>query len=236
MAGSFFFKPSRFSIIAPALRMEAQEHHITISKTARYYTLGTLSKKTKTIWFVCHGFAQLANEFIKEFQPLLDEETLIVAPEALSRFYVKGFFGQVGATWMTKEDRLNEINDYVNYLDDLRKKIIEETIGNAKVQILGFSQGTSTVSRWVTYKNPEFDCLWLCAGNIPDDIDSDRFRSMAQQHQVQMIIGYDDPFIQEKDRQAAQKRILDNDWNVTIHSFSGAHVLNFDLIKSLSAG
>ena len=36
-----------------------------------------------------------------------------MAPEGLSRFYLEGFSGKVGATWMTREDRLNDIDNYL---------------------------------------------------------------------------------------------------------------------------
>ena len=48
-----------------------------------------------------------------------------MAPEALSRFYADvtpgrhGPTSTVGATWMTREDRENEIRDYVAYLDEM---------------------------------------------------------------------------------------------------------------------
>src|SRR3989442_12895857 len=47
---------------------------------------------------------------------------LLVAPEGLSRFYVREMSEpvadrKVGASWMTREDRLQGIPDYVRYLD-----------------------------------------------------------------------------------------------------------------------
>jgi hypothetical protein len=44
---------------------------------------------------------------------------IIIAPEGLSRFYRKGFSGDVVASWMTKDDRLDDMEDYVRYLNDL---------------------------------------------------------------------------------------------------------------------
>ena len=95
------------------------EKHIIINKTARYYTLGSLNERTKQVWFVLHGHGQLAGNFIKKFEPLLSDDVFFIAPEALNHFYLKRGSMDVGATWMTKEDRLNEIKDYINYLNDL---------------------------------------------------------------------------------------------------------------------
>ena len=92
-----------------------QEHRITVSRAARYFTLGRLERE---VWFVLHGYGQLAGRFLRHFDPIDDGSRLVVAPEGLSRFYVsENSAERVGATWMTKEDRLAEIDDYVRYLD-----------------------------------------------------------------------------------------------------------------------
>ena len=96
-----------------------QEHHLEVKRTARYFTLGTLDENTEQIWFVLHGYGQLAQFFIKKFSVLDDGKTFLVAPEALSRFYLEGVTGRVGATWMTREERSNEVADYVFYLNQL---------------------------------------------------------------------------------------------------------------------
>ncbi|MFW6202332.1 MAG: hypothetical protein ACOC8B_07130, partial [Gemmatimonadota bacterium] len=87
----------------------------------------------REIWFVCHGYRQLAGRFVRRFAPLDDGNRLIVAPEALSRFYLDDDGGphgpdaRIGATWMTRADRENEIRDYVDYLDTLYERVFEES-------------------------------------------------------------------------------------------------------------
>ena len=97
-----------------------REHSIKVRRSARYYTLGPDDERAvRDVWFVLHGYGQLAAQFIGIFEALNDGTRLIVAPEALNRFYVAGVETApaaergVGATWMTREDRLNEIDDYV---------------------------------------------------------------------------------------------------------------------------
>src|SRR3989344_9498015 len=101
-----------------------KEQHFTTQRTARYYTIGELNNKTKTIWIVLHGYMQSAAFFIKQFEVLKNDTTFIVAPEALSRAYVNGVSGKVGASWMTKEERESEIADYIFYLNSLSKHIL----------------------------------------------------------------------------------------------------------------
>ena len=83
-------------------------------KTARYYLAGSPSGKTKNIWIVIHGYGQLAGKFIQQFEFLINDETVVIAPEGLSRFYTGSATGElIGAGWMTKEERDNEIKDYI---------------------------------------------------------------------------------------------------------------------------
>jgi len=125
-----------------------KEQTIETKKTARYYTLGALSEKTRTVWFVCHGYGQLANYFLRNFKSLENEKTFIISPEGFHRYYLNGFSGRVGASWMTKEDRLNDIADYVAYLDQLYHKVFSSVNrNNLKVNLLGFSQGGATATR-----------------------------------------------------------------------------------------
>jgi predicted esterase len=49
---------------------------IAISKTARYYITGKPSTKINSVWFVLHGYGQLAEDFIKYFEPIKDETML----------------------------------------------------------------------------------------------------------------------------------------------------------------
>ena len=90
---------------------------IETKKTARYFMSRPITNKTKQVWIVLHGYGMNAGIFLQKFEPLFSDQLVFVAPEALNRYYVKGSSGHVGASWMTKEERLDEINDYVNYLD-----------------------------------------------------------------------------------------------------------------------
>src|SRR5205085_360938 len=107
----------------------ASEHAIEVPRTARYFLIGDASSTGKELWIVLHGFGQLAADFIEYFATLNDGERVVVAPEALNRYYtqpisVPSADRKVGATWMTKEFRDAEIADYVRYLDLLHADLV----------------------------------------------------------------------------------------------------------------
>ena len=93
-----------------------EEHHLAATRTARYFTLGG-GAGVHHVWFVLHGYGQLASALLRNFEGLANPSRLIVAPEGLSRFYVDPIASgpaarrRVGASWMTREDRLIEIED-----------------------------------------------------------------------------------------------------------------------------
>ncbi len=149
--------------------MQAESHHITIKKTARYYLWGN-TEHPKMIWYVLHGYGQLSQFFIRKFSSLDPEKNLVIAPEGLHRFYLSGSSGRVGASWMTKDDRLADIRDYIDYLDQLHSGISSK-YSKAKVCVLGFSQGSATAARWVFNGKVDPDYLVLWSSTFPPDLD-----------------------------------------------------------------
>src|SRR5476649_2685602 len=143
----------------------ATSHAITVPRTARYFTIGPTHGFPRELWIVCHGYGQLAEPFIQHFAPIDDGTRLIVAPEALSRFYLDPIpvrrtqkNPRVGATWMTKEDRVAEIADQVTYLDRVVHEVKRHLTGAApRIVVLGFSQGVATVCRWLASSDVRAD-------------------------------------------------------------------------------
>ena len=120
------------------------EHHLAVTRTARYYQLGELSAQTQRVWFVCHGYGQLAAYFSRHFTFLsaANPDTVIIAPEGMSRFYLQGNGGRVGASWMTSDDRLHEIADHIGFLNQLAAKILAECPTHVHVTGLGLQTYT----------------------------------------------------------------------------------------------
>lgn len=208
--------------------------NIKIPKTARYHIMGEISEKIKSVWIVLHGYSQLAEEFIKYFRPLNNESTLVIAPEALNRFYVKGFSGKVGAAWMTKEERENEIADYVNYLDVVYDEVIKYSLlENVKVTLLGFSQGAATSCRWMAKGRSKMDRLILWGGEIPNDIEPLAVKKIFSPIELTVVLGDKDEFISEEQLIKQTQKLDELKIHHTILSFKGRHEINAEVLRQL---
>ncbi|MBI4853639.1 MAG: hypothetical protein HY819_17745 [Acidobacteria bacterium] len=213
-----------------------QTHNIEITKTARYCTLGKPSSNTQEIWFVCHGQGQLAAYFIKHFQNIEQENRLIVAPEGLSRFYLDNMGGRIGACWMTREDRLNEIDNYVSYLDKLYEKVTSSVDdSNIKLNVLGFSQGVATVCRWVGLgKKKPVEKLILWGGITPPDLDLDATNEIFSNTKIFIVVGNQDQFADASVITHEEDRLKSHNLSYELITYDGGHQLNTDVIKTLA--
>lgn len=204
------------------------KNHIQVTKTARYFTLGELNENTCEVWFVLHGYAQLAADFIQDFEVLNDGTRFIVAPEGLNKFYARGFVGKPVATWMTSEDREAEIADYINYLQVLYQSLNINL--QAKVFVLGFSQGVATASRFIHHTQQKVDAFVIYAGEIAAEL-IDPLSSKIKSLPVTYITGKNDPFITPEKHQRVYE--LMHQLNAKIIEFDGGHEINKDVLLLL---
>ncbi|MCR9098642.1 MAG: phospholipase [bacterium] len=210
-----------------------EEHHLRVQRTARYFTLGHPSAQTNCLVIACHGYGQLAKHFIKKFDVIARPDTLVVAPEGLSRFYWGGLSGNVVASWMTKEDRLAEIADFSAYLTRLYEHFTSDLPANAKIILLGFSQGCATQLRWMAREKPAFSHLVLWAGSIPEDIDYTPARSCLQDKPLHFVYGVEDPFITPERIAAQQALAAQLPMAYQVHTFEGKHTVEREALRRL---
>lgn len=193
------------------------EGHIAFKQCRRYYANELTHKKR--ILIALHGYGQLAQYFARKFKDLEETWGLVFA-EGPHRFYLEGSSGRVGASWMTKEWRTQDISENTSYLLQLIAEI-KSKHPNALLSILGFSQGGATAARLYQAEPALFEKLILWASVFPPDIDVASFSKEAQLH---FAIGNQDPYF-KKD---GSKQIV-NDYKqlgFQIHNFDGAHDIN----------
>ncbi len=217
------------------------ERHIDVARTARYYMLGDPERAPRELWYVIHGYAQLAARFLRRFAALDDGTRLVVAPEALSRFYIERpgrahADAPVGASWMTREDRLPEIDDYVRYLDALDARL-RHTYGGGRVGItvLGFSQGAATASRWLERGSVNASRLVLWGGLLPPDLDlgarAEAFRSL----ELVIAAGDSDPHVPPAALAEQRERLARHGLRARELAYAGGHEIAAEALAALLA-
>jgi predicted esterase len=218
-----------------------QEHHIQVQRTARYYTIGEPGPATRDIWFVCHGYGQPAVDFIREFETIASPTRVIVAPEALSRHYIPtepGYHSaeaKVGASWMTREDRQTEIADYVSYLDALYDEITSKVNRqDVTVDVLGFSQGGATASRWVTLGRSRIHRLVLWGAFLASDVDLDQAAKFFRDAKLTIVYGKKDNYTSEKMIKGYQTLLKEKTIPFELVTFDGGHRMDRGTLKSLA--
>lgn len=217
--------------------MDIAAHHLTVPKTARYYTSGEPGPDTRSIWIVCHGYGQLASRFLTLFSNAGASDRVFVAPEALSRFYLDSELphtsrSRIGATWMTREDRDSEILDIVSYLDAVCEDVLQtlDTSGGNRdgvhINCLGFSQGAAAVCRWAAQGASHIDRLVVWGSSIPEDVNPRALIERRPRLMVDLVYGTDDPAIDRGSVDAHRKILAAVGLNPRIVEFEGGHVID----------
>lgn len=199
-----------------------EERFIQVRRTARYHVLGQLDAAPE-IWIVIHGYGQLARYFLNNFKGL-ETGRCFIAPEGLSRFYLDAQHSRVGATWMTREDRLHEIDDHVAYLDALVTAVHEQAIPTASVNILGFSQGVATASRWMMRTVHRIHRLVLWAGSLPPELDREALAKWRGTT-VDAVLGDADEHAGPEQLEEQARKLTGAGLVVRTHLFQGGHKL-----------
>ena len=208
-------------------------HQTTVQRTSHYYTVGTPGPHIKHFYLVCHGYGQLAGKFIYKFDGLDDGQTLILAPEALSRFYWKRQPDIVGASWMTKENRLDEITDYTRHIKNLYDQYIELLPNLEKITLIGFSQGCATQVRWLLRELPHFDHLVLWAGLLPEDLDYLPFQNYFKNKKIWWVYGNEDEFLKKKYIDWHRKFARSQKIELEEIIFEGKHIVDRNVLADL---
>lgn len=215
-------------------------HYLTVRRTARYCTLGG-EGDVRSVWYVLHGYRQLADRFIARFSGIASPDRLVVAPEALNRFYLDDDGGlaphgpdsPVGATWMTRHDREAEIDDYVAYLDRL-----DRALGHARGVrriVLGFSQGSATAARWAVRARRRPARLVLWSGLLPHDLDVQAAARRLRALEPVLVCGETDGALRVERVEAERERLASLGVEATVVRHGGGHAIDAAAATRLAA-
>ena len=210
--------------------MNSAEKEISYTSIKPYYTLNSLTKKTKNVWFVCHGMGYLSRYFIKYFKGLNADENYIIAPQAPNTYYQGKDFKHVGASWLTRENTKTEIKNIMEYFNAILNA--ENIPEDVNLIVFGYSQGVSVASRFVTKKQIQCSQLVLHSGGIPKELKPEDFKFLKAK--VSLIYGDKDEYITKERLEyenTRAKELFGKD--VTIINFDGVHEVNTKIINNL---
>lgn len=205
--------------------MKIENKYIKVSKTARFTHLKSETQPNSKVVLVLHGYGQLSTFFARKFADIESDFDFAIA-EGLNRFYLSGSSGRVGASWMTKEERLIDIADnqmYIQQLVDMLK------VEYSEILLLGFSQGGATASRYYCENRSQLVGLVLWANVLPPDIAP--LNGIFTKSRDYFVLGKEDPYF-ELDK---QKEVL------TLHQelgfetivFDGKHDIDANVLRSI---
>jgi predicted esterase len=158
---------------------------------------------------------------------------LLVAPEALSRFYLKDGQGPIGASWMTREDRESEIADMLHYLDLLAEKLAEPR-SMRRICALGFSQGAAATCRWAALGRTSLQRLVLWGGGVPPDLDLAAAGERLGRARVQLVRGDTDRLYDTELLARDVKRLAEHGIAHQVQRFAGDHRLDGTVLRHLA--
>jgi predicted esterase len=218
----------------------AREVPIVTRRSARFYLLGGEgSQPPAELWMVLHGYGQLAGRFIRHFRAIATADRMVVAPEALNRFYVEGSGGvrshadaRVGATWMTREDREREIDDQQAYLDAVLAAASPDGRPRRLV-VLGFSQGVATGVRWLVRSAHAADRVIAWAGSLPAELEATGAAMLAGR--LTMVAGRTDTLLTAERIEAERARLRTLGVDAPLVRFDGGHTMDGATLSALAS-
>jgi len=213
--------------------MNKYEKQVIYQTTNSYETRNKHTSKTKNIWIVLHGIGYLSKYFIRYFDELNTDENYIIAPQAPSKYYLKNEYKYVGASWLTKENRVMETANVLAYLDAVFAA--EELSSDCNLIVFGFSQGVSIATRWVASRKIICKKMVLYAGGIPKELTSEDFAFLdPNETEVIIFVGNKDPYLTTEVMNAESERIEELfQGNAKQEIFEGGHEVKKEIINTL---
>lgn len=216
---------------------EITTRRILVPRHARVHFAGEPGPDVRELVVLLHGYGQLARELLEECAVLASPARLLIAPEGLSRFYARGTSGTIGASWMTREEREQEISDYVRYLDLVHAELEAELAGagasGTAVHVLGFSQGAATAFRWAVLGTARLARVVLWSGGVPPDVDLEAARRRLGGLELTLVVGAEDRWMDAARQDADRQRLERHGYPAATLRFEGGHRLDRATLERL---
>lgn len=193
------------------------------------------------LWMALHGYGQLAAPFLEGMRALDDGTRLLVAPEALSRFYdarsplERHAEAAVGASWMTREARLDEIEDQATWLDVVHGAFAARLPAGTPLVVLGFSQGAAAAARWLARGHVRAAHLVCWGAGLPPDVPIGPGSALGGTR-CTLVVGDRDRFVTPAQVEAERARLEAAGFAHRFVTFTGGHRLDDATLRRVADG
>ena len=214
--------------------MTVEYRSLVVARHARVGIVGNVAT-AREVWLLLHGYGMLARGILHWFRAAERDDRLLVAPEALSRFYTELSEGKraVGASWVTREDLENELEDQYQYLARVVAECVPEGL---PLQVHGFSQGVSAGARWVVRTDRPVARLVCWAGAMPEDVTAHDLNRKLVHEPLHLVVGDQDTRVPPERVEADAARLRTGGLAVDVHRFAGGHRVDAGVLKRLAGG
>ncbi len=207
---------------------------VSYQHTNSYEILYPVTPSTQNIWLCFHGIGYLATYFKRYFEQLDPTVNAVIIPQAPSKFYLGEKFKHVGASWLTRVDTQQEMRNNLNYIDSILE--LEQLHRDARLIIMGYSQGVSIAMRYLKHYNYKVKALIMHSGSIPVELQEEdglQLRSNAQR--IIHIAGTQDEYLSPAviDREEEKIDLLFKE-RCEIHRPNVKHVVDTDTILHIA--
>ena len=212
--------------------MPPEYRSLVVDRHARIGIVGELATATE-VWLLLHGYGMLSQGILHWFRAAERPGRVLVAPEALSRFYAeeKGI-RRVGACWMTREDRENDLADQQAYLD----RVVVDIVGEIpRLEVHGFSQGVAAGVRWVVRERRPVARLVCWGGTVPHEIAPASLNRAVGGGPVHFAVGDRDHWVAPALVATDAARLRDGGCPAVVHRFAGGHRVDNGVLALLEA-
>jgi predicted esterase len=166
-----------------------------------------------------HGYGQNAEVCLAELGRIPGPLAVLVAVQALHRFYnTKN--GDVVGSWMTKLDREQAISDNVSYVASVLRALASGLPADDRLVYLGFSQGAAMAYRAAARGPRPAQGIIALGGDVPPDVGDDTAITLPR---VLIGRGLHDEWYTEEKVSADLSRLRARGAEVEIVRFAGGH-------------
>lgn len=164
-----------------------------------------------------HGYGQTAEDQMQVLRRIPGADNWVCcAIQALHPFYPKP--GEIGACWMTSQDRELRIEENIRFVDRVVSRIRNEGPVNRVLVYNGFSQGTAMACRAAAGGEHRPDGVLLLGGDIPPELDD-----LDRMSRVLIARGRRDPIYRRSRWDSDLSRLEGASLTTTRCEFDGGH-------------